>query len=102
MTRALTESQLAELAAAIKQWGRELGFQRLGVAGVDLGEHEAHLLDWLADRFHGEMDYMRRHGTRRSRPAELVPGTVRVISARMDYGPAAVSYTHLDVYKRQA
>ncbi|MBL8258219.1 MAG: tRNA epoxyqueuosine(34) reductase QueG [Candidatus Competibacteraceae bacterium] len=83
----LTESRLAELAAAIKGWGQELGFRQLGIAGINLSEHEAHLLDWLAERFHGEMDYMRRHGTRRSRPAELVPGTVRVISARMDYWP---------------
>ncbi|HRE54303.1 MAG TPA: tRNA epoxyqueuosine(34) reductase QueG [Candidatus Competibacter sp.] len=87
MTLPFTESQLAELAAAIKEWGRELGFQQLGVARIDLGEHEAHLLDWLAAGFHGTMTYMARHGTRRARPAELVPGTVRVISARMDYWP---------------
>lgn len=87
VTHPPTEGQLAALAAAIKGWGRELGFQQLGVSGVDLGEHEARLIEWLAAGFHGTMDYMSRHGTRRGRPAELVPGTVRVLSARMDYWP---------------
>jgi len=87
MTFALAASQLAELAAAIKTWGWELGFQRIGIADIDLGQSEARLLDWLAAGFHGEMNYMARHGVKRSRPAELVPGTVRVIAARMDYGP---------------
>jgi epoxyqueuosine reductase len=81
----------AALAAAIKTWGRDLGFQRLGVAGTDLGEAEARLLAWLARGRHGEMDYMARHGLARSRPAELVPGTVRVISARMNYLPAGAA-----------
>ncbi|MFN3843936.1 MAG: tRNA epoxyqueuosine(34) reductase QueG [Rehaibacterium terrae] len=76
------------LASQIKAWGRELGFQQVGIAGVDLGEDERHLLDWLAKGQHGEMDYMARHGTKRSRPAELQPGTLRVISVRMDYGTA--------------
>lgn len=76
------------LAAQIKAWGRELGFQQVGIAGVELGEDERHLLDWLAQGLHGEMDYMARHGTKRSRPAELQPGTLRVISVRMDYGTA--------------
>lgn len=71
----------------IQIWGRELGFDALGVARIDLSQDEAHFLDWLAQGFHGEMDYMQRHGTRRSRPAELVPGTVSCISARMDYWP---------------
>jgi epoxyqueuosine reductase len=75
------------LAAKIKTFGRELGFQHIGIADLDLSEAEAHLLDWLKAGFHGEMDYMARHGTKRSRPAELVPGTVRVISARLDYLP---------------
>ena len=73
--------------AHIRGWGRELGFQRIGIAGIDLRHAEQRLIDWLAAGFHGEMDYMARHGTRRSRPAELVPGTVSVISARMDYLP---------------
>jgi len=78
------------LADDIRRWGRELGFQRIGIAGVELAEDEARLLEWLAAGHHGDMDYMARHGTRRSRPAELHPGTVRVISARIDYAPAGV------------
>jgi len=77
------------LAAAIKDWGRELGFQKVGIAAIELAEDEQRLLAWLELRRHGRMDYMQRHGTRRSRPADLVPGTVRVISARMDYWPGA-------------
>lgn len=87
MTAALTVARLAELAAAIKTWGRELGFQQVGIADVDLREHEARLFDWLAAGFHGGMAYMARHGVRRSRPAKLLPGTIRVIAARMDYLP---------------
>jgi epoxyqueuosine reductase len=76
----------AALAELIRTWGHELGFQQLGVAGIELGQDEAHLRDWLAKGQHGRMDYMARHGDKRSRPAELVPGTLRVISVRMDYG----------------
>ncbi|MFC2971836.1 tRNA epoxyqueuosine(34) reductase QueG [Azotobacter bryophylli] len=78
---------LANLAQSIKDWGRELGFQQVGIAGVDLQEHEAYLQRWLAAGHQGEMDYMTAHGSKRSRPAELVPGTLRVISLRMDYLP---------------
>src|SRR5580704_2489223 len=77
-----------QLAADIKRWGTELGFARIGVARIDLAQDEAHFLDWLRAGFAGEMDYMQRHGVKRSRPAELVPGTVSCISARMDYWPA--------------
>jgi epoxyqueuosine reductase len=87
VTIALAASELAELAATLKTWGQELGFQQVGIADLDLDAHETRLLDWLAAGFHGEMDYMARHGVKRSRPAALVPGTVRVISARMDYWP---------------
>jgi epoxyqueuosine reductase len=80
---------LAMLAATIKAWGGELGFQAIGIADLDLVCAEARLLEWLAAGRHGELDYMARHGARRARPAELVPGTVRVISARMDYLPDA-------------
>ncbi|MBS81096.1 MAG: tRNA epoxyqueuosine(34) reductase QueG, partial [Variovorax sp.] len=66
---------------------RELGFSQIGIAGVDLSSAEDGLMQWLAHGFHGEMDYMAAHGTRRARPAELVPGTVSVITARMDYLP---------------
>ncbi|MBD1551804.1 tRNA epoxyqueuosine(34) reductase QueG [Pseudomonas typographi] len=78
---------LPALAEQIKAWGRELGFQQVGIATVELGEHEQHLKRWLAAGYHGEMDYMAAHGDKRSRPAELVPGTVRVVSLRMDYLP---------------
>jgi len=73
------------LAQSIKSWGRELGFQKVGIAGIELPEDEERLLAWLGHGRHGTMAYMQRHGTRRSRPAELVPGTLRVVSARMDY-----------------
>jgi len=69
----------------VKSWGRELGFGALAIAGTDLAEEEARLLEWLGRGWHGEMDYMARHGTRRARPAELVPGTMSVITARLDY-----------------
>jgi len=82
-------ADIEALALRIKQWGRELGFQQLGVSGVELPEDERRLLAWLEAGRHGDMDYMERHGTRRSRPRELVPGTLRVISARMDYWPGA-------------
>ena len=75
------------LAAAIKQTGRALGFAELRIADVDLQHAEAGLSAWLAAGHHGEMDYMAAHGMKRARPAELVPGTVRVIIARMDYLP---------------
>lgn len=77
----------ATLATDIKAWARELGFADVGISGTDLGKDEAYLERWLADGHHGEMEYMSRHGTRRSRPAELEPGTLRVVSVRMDYVP---------------
>jgi epoxyqueuosine reductase len=77
----------ADLAAAIKRWGEELGFQQTGIADVDLRAAQRHLSSWLDAGFHGEMGYMQRHGSKRSHPEELVPGTVRVISVRMDYLP---------------
>lgn len=85
-----TAAELAELRRNILDWGQDLGFQKLGIADIDLVEHEARLQAWLARGFHGEMGYMERHGTRRSRPGELVPGTVRAICARMDYLPPDV------------
>jgi epoxyqueuosine reductase len=71
----------------VQAWGRELGFSQIGVAGVDLSSAEPGLSAWLSAGFHGGMDYMARHGMKRARPAELVPGTVSVITARMDYLP---------------
>lgn len=78
---------VTELVQKIRQWGTELGFQQVGISGIELGDAEAELNRWLASGFHGEMDYMAQHGSKRSRPAELVPGTLSVICARMDYLP---------------
>ena len=78
---------LEQLATDIKRWGRELGFQQLGITDTHLGESEAQLKEWLAKGYHGSMQWLAAHGNKRSRPAELVPGTVRVISVRMDYLP---------------
>lgn len=78
---------MSGLAAAIKAWGRELGFQAVGIADIDLAGAGAQLAEWVGRGYHGEMDYMAKHGSRRSRPEELVPGTARVICARMDYKP---------------
>ncbi len=77
----------AALAANIRQWGSELGFQSVGISDVDLADAEPRLLEWLRAGFHGDMDYMAKHGAKRARPAELVPGTVRVIAARLNYLP---------------
>jgi epoxyqueuosine reductase len=71
----------------VKRWGREIGFDAVAISGIDLAEEEARLLEWLELGRHGEMDYMARHGVRRARPAELVPGTVSVITARLNYKP---------------
>jgi epoxyqueuosine reductase len=78
---------LQELTRAIKAWGAELGFADLRIADVDLAHAEEGLRAWLDAGHHGEMDYMASHGMKRARPAELVPGTVRAIVARMDYLP---------------
>ena len=82
-------SDLNRLAGQIKSWGRELGFQQVGISDVELSADERHLLNWLDAGRHGEMGYMARHGVRRARPPELLPGTTRVISTRMDYWPEA-------------
>jgi epoxyqueuosine reductase len=83
------------LAAQIRVWAGELGFQQVGISDTDLSADEQHLQHWLDQGMHGDMDYMQRHGTVRSRPAELVPGTLRVISLRMDYLPADASHPAL-------
>ena len=83
----------AQLAQSIKDWGRELGFQQVGIADIELDEHERRLHEWLAAGYQGEMDYMAAHGHKRSRPAELVEGTLRVISVRMDYLPGDTEMT---------
>ncbi len=71
----------------IQRWGQELGFDAVGISNTDLSDHETHLIRWLEKGFHGAMDYMERHGTKRSRPSELLDGTISVISARIDYAP---------------
>jgi epoxyqueuosine reductase len=83
----VTELEPAALSASLRVWAKELGFTGLGVANIDLPTDEAFFLDWLRDGFSGEMGYMSRHGSKRTRPAELVPGTVSCISVRMDYWP---------------
>ncbi|AOJ11075.1 tRNA epoxyqueuosine(34) reductase QueG [Burkholderia mayonis] len=85
----LDDAKLAELASRIKAWGRELGFGAIGISDTDLSDAEAGLAAWLEAGCHGEMDYMAKHGMKRARPAELVAGTRRVISARLAYLPAA-------------
>src|SRR5690606_31290269 len=84
-----TRQQLdgAALAARIKRWGLALGFQQVGITAASLPQAEARLQTWLAEGRHGAMDYMQRHGSKRSRPAELVPETRSVISVRLDYLP---------------
>ncbi|EOX4906701.1 tRNA epoxyqueuosine(34) reductase QueG [Vibrio alginolyticus] len=81
-----------QLAQQIKVWGKELGFQKVGICDVDLSEHEAALQKWLDAGYHGSMDWMARHGMMRARPHELLPGTVRVISVRMDYLPPEAQF----------
>jgi len=76
-----------ELVEKIKCWGKELGFSQLGITDIDLSKHEKALEKWLANNYHGNMDYMARHGLMRARPAELELGTVRAISVRLDYLP---------------
>jgi len=85
-----------QLAQRIKRWGEELGFQQIGISDTDLSRAEAHLHDWLARDFHGDMQYMAAHGLKRSRPALLQPGTLSIVSARLDYLPE-----HSSVSKRR-
>src|SRR3990172_1600726 len=75
------------LTRQIRVWAAELGFQKIGVSDIDLSLAEPRLSQWLSAGFHGDMDYMAKHGVKRTRPAELVPGTLRVIVARIDYLP---------------
>lgn len=82
-----TQQQLTELALHIKQWGLELGFAQIGICDTDLSQAEQYLAHWLARNHHADMDYMHKHGLKRSRPALLHSGTLRIISARMNYLP---------------
>lgn len=81
----MRDDPLTGLATDIRLWAAELGFARLGISRVDLAPHDRYYQRWLAAGHHGEMEYMERHGARRWRPAELIPGTIRVISVTMDY-----------------
>jgi epoxyqueuosine reductase len=83
----------AGLEARVKQWGREIGFDAVAIAGTDLALEEARLLEWLGRGWHGGMDYMARHGERRARPAELVPGTLAIVTVRLNYRPAGARDT---------
>lgn len=86
-THTMKELDWQQLAADIKMWGHELGFQQIGICDTNLTVAEAQLNDWLEAGYHGEMQFMAKHGSMRSQPAELVPGTIRVIMGRMDYLP---------------
>jgi len=88
MTQPL-QIDFAQLCTKIKTWGRALGFQEIGISDTELTREENYLQQWLHQGYHGDMDYMARHGTARARPGELVPGTFRVISARLNYQPPA-------------
>jgi epoxyqueuosine reductase len=83
---------LIQLTQDIKAWGRALGFQQVGISDIDLHQHEAHLTEWLENGYHGDMAFMANHGMKRARPDELVPGTLRVISVRMNYLPPDASF----------
>lgn len=81
-----------QLAEKIKAWGKELGFQQVGISDIDLSDQEAPFLTWLEKGLHGNMEFMARHGLKRCRPAELLPGTLSVVSVRMDYLPPNASF----------
>tara|TARA_B110000240_G_C13427994_1_gene422445 strand:+ start:15 stop:1187 length:1173 start_codon:yes stop_codon:yes gene_type:complete len=98
----LNTSELLSLAKNIKTWGKALGFQQVGICDVDLKQHESHLQSWLEKGYAGEMNYMADHGMKRARPAELLLGTVRVISVRMDYLPPNAKFAQTLKNKQQA
>lgn len=86
------KADLKQLAKNIKAWGKALGFQQIGIADVDLSRHEKFLQQWLDKGYQGEMGFMAEHGSKRARPDELLPGTVRVISVRLDYLPTEAGF----------
>ncbi|GAA0294412.1 tRNA epoxyqueuosine(34) reductase QueG [Psychrosphaera haliotis] len=85
-------SDYNQLANKIKQWGTELGFQKVGITDIDLSEQEPRFLEWLENGYHGDMEFMSRHGLKRCRPDELLPGTLSVVSVRMDYLPENAAF----------
>jgi epoxyqueuosine reductase len=78
-------TKFSKLAQDIRAWSKELGFDEIGITNTELSEHETHLMNWLAAGYHGEMHYMDQHGMKRSRPETLIPGTIRIISTRINY-----------------
>jgi epoxyqueuosine reductase len=90
-----SQADLTHLADNIKQWGLALGFDQIGITDTNLQAAETDHQAWIAKNFHGEMDYMAKHGVRRTRPADLVPNTLRVISARLDYFPPSAANSEL-------
>lgn len=85
MSQQLSPEDQTTIVEQIREWSQELGFSQMGIADIELAEHEGYLQKWLDAGYHGSMEYMARHGTKRSRPQELVPGTCRVITVRLDY-----------------
>lgn len=83
----LSPRELDDLATAIRQWSEDFGFQQTGITDIDLQQHQQHLEQWLAKHYHGEMHFMEKHGSKRSHPEQLLPGTLRAITVRMDYLP---------------
>src|SRR5688500_3209102 len=84
----------AALKESIRAWGRELGFQKVAIAGIELDQDAQYLTEWLSLQRHGEMEYMAKHGEKRWRPDVLVPGTLRAICVRMDYWPGEARDAH--------
>jgi epoxyqueuosine reductase len=98
----LSVADLSSLATHIKAWGKALGFQQVGISDIDLSQHEKPLQAWLDKGFAGEMGYMSEHGMKRARPDQLVPGTLRVISVRLDYLPPDAQFAKSLQNKKQA
>ena len=82
---------LVAIRSQLEQWAQELGFQQVGITGIDLAQHEGYLQKWLDAGYQGDMHYMTRHGLKRARPAELIPGTCTVLTLRMDYFPESAA-----------
>ncbi|NQY63130.1 MAG: tRNA epoxyqueuosine(34) reductase QueG [Alteromonadaceae bacterium] len=91
----MTPINYQDLAEKIKSWGQELGFDQVGITDIDLSEHESAFTDWINKNYHGNMNYMERHGLMRARPDELVAGSIRVISARMNYLPTDAKFAKI-------
>lgn len=95
MTTSNNNINYQDLADKIKSWGKEFGFADIGISDIDLTEQEPALLQWLANNYHGNMDYMAKHGLSRARPADIQPGAIRAISARMDYLPTNAKFSQI-------